>query len=186
MPNCIAIHYHIFTSELGLVLVGESVRGICFLQFGDSSAKLIEQLKEHVPDNDFIPLSDPTSSRIAQLQKTITNAIQGFAVERIPIDPIGSTFQKVVWEHLRSIPVGVVRSYSEVAQAIGAPQATRAVARACASNSIALLIPCHRVVRSDGSLGGFRWGLERKRALLLAEQEAHRVPRDSETTRASR
>jgi O-6-methylguanine DNA methyltransferase len=92
------------------------------------------------------------------------------AAAELPLDVRGTAFQWEVWRHLRSIPAGTTRSYQEVAKAIGRPTAVRAVAQACASNHVALLIPCHRVVRNDGSLGGYRWGTERKQAILDVER----------------
>jgi AraC family transcriptional regulator of adaptative response/methylated-DNA-[protein]-cysteine methyltransferase len=97
-------------------------------------------------------------------------AIEGIGSEDLPLDLRGTAFQWRVWEALRAIPRGQTRSYAEVAQAIGRPSAVRAVARACATNRAAVLIPCHRAVRSDGGMGGYRWGLERKRALLAGER----------------
>lgn len=153
--------------SLGLILVAQSQRGICAILFGDDPAALLRELRDRFPrarlnggDRRF---------------KQVVDAVVGFVdvpSERwsLPLDIRGTAFQRRVWQALQEIPMGQRMSYTALARQIGAPTAVRAVARACAANPLAVAIPCHRVVRSDGRLAGYRWGLTRKRALL--EQEA--------------
>jgi AraC family transcriptional regulator of adaptative response/methylated-DNA-[protein]-cysteine methyltransferase len=168
-----SITYHIFTTELGPTLAGFIGNDICCLHFADSSASLLEVLQRAFPKDCYSPINGQELQRVKWLEGMITARLAG-SDENIepPLAPRGSQFQKKVWDHLRTIPRGETRTYLEVAKAIGSPQSVRAVANACGQNPIAILIPCHRVMRSDGSLGGFRWGLERKRKLLSAERSA--------------
>lgn len=177
--------YHCFSTDIGLALVGVSPAGVRFLQFGDSSAHLVSQIQKHCPDEELAQASMHGAISLSRLESAIHAAVRGSygGLNTISIAPLGSDFQRTVWGYLRSIPPGEVRSYSEVAHALDMPRSTRAVARACGANSIALLIPCHRVIRGDGSLGGFRWGVETKRRLLAAERNA-RVQTQSGATRA--
>jgi AraC family transcriptional regulator of adaptative response/methylated-DNA-[protein]-cysteine methyltransferase len=158
-------------TALGPFLVARSPEGVCFLQFGESVESLLNQLRDHLPAGAIVALSREEDSVIDRTVATIHAAIEGQKSEAtiLPIAPIGTDFQRKVWECLRLIPSGEVRTYSAVAQALAMPRATRAVANACGANSIAILVPCHRIIRSDGSLGGYRWGLERKRKLLARE-----------------
>jgi AraC family transcriptional regulator of adaptative response/methylated-DNA-[protein]-cysteine methyltransferase len=141
-------------TRLGLMRCAATPRGLCAVSFGDA-----EPTKQDCPD----ALSVWIKALNAYLEH------QHPFDTTLPIDVQGTPFQRTVWQYLQTIPAGEVRSYAEVAAAIGKPAAVRAVASACAKNALALVIPCHRVVRSDGSLGGYRWGVERKRALLKAE-----------------
>jgi len=161
-----------FETELGTFLVGSSCVGVCFLQCGGSSASLLTQLKREFPDDELVKAPDQERSDLTTVQEAVLTALRGEGVpfDTLNLDPRGSEFQRKVWSYLRSIPSGEVRSYAEVAQALNIPRSTRAVANACGANSIALFIPCHRVVRSDGSLGGYRWGVEMKRRLLAVEK----------------
>jgi AraC family transcriptional regulator of adaptative response/methylated-DNA-[protein]-cysteine methyltransferase len=170
-----SITYHPFQTALGIAVVGLAPSGVCFLQFGESSVSLVSQLRMHCPGQTVLPAAIPQSDLLSHIESAVSAAIRGrgAALATIAIAPVGSEFQLAVWHHLRSIPPGKVQSYSAVAQALNTPRATRAVARACGANSIALFIPCHRVIRSDGSLGGFRWGLETKRRLLEAESSTY-------------
>jgi AraC family transcriptional regulator, regulatory protein of adaptative response / methylated-DNA-[protein]-cysteine methyltransferase len=162
------IGYTIVDSPLGRLLVGSTERGVCLVCLGDSDEPLKARLASEYPH-----------ARVAPDQGTMTHAVEailGYLEGRepridLPVDLQATAFQWQVWEALRQIPVGETRSYSEVARAIGKPKATRAVAQACANNPAALVIPCHRVVRSDGSEGGYRWGIERKQALLDQERD---------------
>jgi AraC family transcriptional regulator of adaptative response/methylated-DNA-[protein]-cysteine methyltransferase len=152
---------------LGRMLVGVTERGVCAVSFGDTDAGLEDALRRDFPRAEVVP-GGPVH------RDWIERIVQQLRGERstadVPLDVHGTAFQWKVWKSLQDIPSGRTRSYSEVAAAIGRPKATRAVARACASNHVAVLIPCHRVVREDGALGGYRWGLDRKRRLLEVER----------------
>jgi AraC family transcriptional regulator of adaptative response/methylated-DNA-[protein]-cysteine methyltransferase len=160
-------------SPLGLMMIGATDRGICFLQFGESRGELLDELRREYPAAVIQPMREPYGPQfdawieglMAYLQKRDR---KGAALP--PCDARGTAFQMKVWNYLQGIPQGQVQSYSEVAAGIGKPKSVRAVARACASNRIAILIPCHRVIRGNGELGGYRWGLGRKRALLELER----------------
>ena len=161
-----AIRYAIGTCSLGSVLVAASEKGVCAILFGDEPESLGKELQVMFPrariiggDKDFEELTGKVLAFVEDPAKGLD----------LPLDVRGTAFQHRVWEALRRIPVGSTASYSEIAKKIGAPQAVRAVARACATNRIAVAIPCHRVVRSDGGLSGYRGGVERKRALLAKE-----------------
>lgn len=168
------IQYHIFETAFGSTLGALSPAGICFLQFGESTESLENELRRHVPNEETRRVGELEHRLVEPLKRIIHAATDGRdeGGRTLPIDARGSAFQRMVWDYLRSIPPGEVRSYSEVARALNIPRSTRAVANACGANSIALLIPCHRVVRNDGSLGGYRWGVEAKRHLLEAERSA--------------
>jgi AraC family transcriptional regulator of adaptative response/methylated-DNA-[protein]-cysteine methyltransferase len=160
------IQFGIVKSPLGRLLVAWTERGVCTVSIGDNDRSL-----ERVFRNDF-PNAEirAAGSAINEWMAAIVRSLDG---ERpnpaIPIDARGSAFQTRVWAALQTIPRGTTLSYSEVAKRIGRPSAVRAVARACATNPVALLIPCHRVIREDGGLGGYRWGIERKEQLLARE-----------------
>lgn len=160
------IRYAIGDSLLGLVLVAASEKGVCAIFFGDDRNDLRRDLERQFPrakliagDADFERLTTTVIAFVEEPSRGLD----------LPLDIRGTAFQHRVWEALRKIPAGSTASYAEIAAAIGAPKATRAVAQACASNKIAVAIPCHRVVRSDGSLSGYRGGVHRKRALLAKE-----------------
>jgi AraC family transcriptional regulator of adaptative response/methylated-DNA-[protein]-cysteine methyltransferase len=159
-------------SALGLVLIGATDRGVCYLQFGDSERELLGQLHREYPKAAITP-SEAAAGKHFKTWMTALNArIKGERDARpLPLDVRGTAFQKRVWDFLTTLPSGSVVSYQEAAQAIGAPRAVRAVANACAANHVGVFIPCHRVIRGDGSLGGYRWGMARKRALLDAERK---------------
>src|SRR5690606_24082909 len=164
---------------LGPACIGATDRGICFLEFGEDEASLVAQLEREYPEATLAPM--PASARPAfDAWIAALNAnLEGHAPSpALPLDLRGTAFQVRVWNYLRGIPPGEVVSYAEAAAAIGAPRATRAVASACARNRIAVLVPCHRVIRGDGGLGGYRWGIARKRALLDVERKAARVTGD--------
>jgi AraC family transcriptional regulator, regulatory protein of adaptative response / methylated-DNA-[protein]-cysteine methyltransferase len=162
-----AIRYTLVDSPLGRMLVAATERGICAIQFAPTDAELIEGLKREFPfavrKSDDRGLRSWVSSLLMHMRgKDLDSAL--------PLDIRATVFQRKVWRYLQSIPFGSTQSYHEVAKAIGQPTASRAVARACATNPVAVAIPCHRVVREDGSLGGYRWGMDRKKALLQMEQ----------------
>ena len=162
------IRYTFAHSPLGRMLVAATDKGICAIQFADSEGELEQGLKHEFP---FAQRKrDDTALR--GWKETLLQRLQGQKLNTaLPLDIQATAFQRRVWEYLQSIPYGSTRSYSQVAREIGEPKATRAVARACASNPVAVAIPCHRVVRENGEMGGYRWGAERKEALLKLENQ---------------
>jgi AraC family transcriptional regulator of adaptative response/methylated-DNA-[protein]-cysteine methyltransferase len=156
------ISYAMTKTELGDILVAATPRGVCSVRFG-SKRDLVSELRDEFPHAELM--------EDAEAMKDYVRAVEERA-GGIRLDARGSEFQQKVWAALREIPAGETRTYGQVAEAIGQPGAARAVARACATNPLALLTPCHRVVRADGGLGGYRWGIERKRALLEMEGAA--------------
>ena len=162
-------------TPLGKVLIGATDRGVCFLQFGDSERELLEQLSREYPRAVVTPSTQQSDRQLERWMRALNARLSGGRDSlQLPLDVQGTAFQKRVWEFLRTIPSGDVLSYSEVAAAVGSPKAVRAAANACAGNRIGVLIPCHRVIRGDGGLGGYRWGLERKRALLDLERRGRK------------
>ena len=161
------IRYTCSDSPLGRMLIAATDKGICAIQFADSDEELESGLKHEFPfairRRDDAGLRSWGSDLVRQMRGQKINT-------SLPLDIQATAFQRKVWTHLQSIPFGATRSYSDVARAIRRPTATRAVARACATNRIAVAIPCHRVVREDGEMGGYRWGIERKKALLGMER----------------
>lgn len=167
----LAISYAAIEGPLGLLMVGATDRGLCFVQFGESREELLDRLRQEYPKAALEPVEEPYSRPFAEWIEALNAHLRGEAPALdLPVAVRASAFQQKVWSYLQSIPAGEVRSYGEVAAAIGRPTAARAVARACASNRTALVIPCHRVIRGTGDLGGYRWGLERKRRLLERER----------------
>lgn len=164
-----AIKFAIGECSLGSILVAQSQRGVCAILLGDDPAPLLRQLEDKFPKADLIGGDGQYEELVAAVVGLIEAPGLGLG---LPLDIQGTAFQERVWRALREIPVGQTVSYSELARRIGAPGSARAVAQACGANSVAVAIPCHRVVRSDGSLSGYRWGVERKRTLLQREQEA--------------
>jgi AraC family transcriptional regulator, regulatory protein of adaptative response / methylated-DNA-[protein]-cysteine methyltransferase len=163
------IHYAIAQSPLGRLLVAATECGVCAVRLGDSDEALQSDLRKEYPAAE-IQHSEAAVEKSVQL---LLDYLRGEQPRlELPLDIQATAFQWKVWEKLRAIPLGETRSYGEVAKALGQPGAVRAVARACASNPVALVIPCHRVIREDKSLGGYRWGLERKRRLLDGERTA--------------
>lgn len=162
------IQYAIGKTVLGRVLVGRSQRGICAIFLGDDEPALHKELTDAFPGVEMIAalstLHREVNQVVAFIDKDTADGI-------IDLDIGGSPFQQKVWQMLCGIPAGQTRSYREVAEHMGVPEAVRAVAGACAANVLAIAIPCHRVVRSDGSISGYRWGIERKRTLLAEEAE---------------
>jgi len=163
------IRYALADSSLGRVLVAATDAGVCAIQLGDDDAALVTALRERFSAAALEPADDP----LAALVEAVTALVEapGSAAD-LPLDVRGTAFQQRVWDALRRIPPGETVTYAELARRLGAPRATRAVAGACGANRLAVAIPCHRVVRSDGGLGGYRWGVERKQRLL--EREAGR------------
>jgi AraC family transcriptional regulator, regulatory protein of adaptative response / methylated-DNA-[protein]-cysteine methyltransferase len=164
----VAIRYTIAKDKLGWLLVAQADKGICKIALGDSFEGLEADLRAEFPN----ALLHRDESGLNAVVAQITAYLERQTGADLALDPQGTPFQRQVWEALRQIPAGQTRSYQEVARQIGRPEAVRAVANACGANPIALLIPCHRVVRGDGSLGGYRWGVERKRQILALEKSA--------------
>ena len=162
-------------TALGPILMAATDRGVCFAQFGDSCDKLLQQLQREFPQAELQQFTDDSSTQLEQWIDALNAYIQNKQPRpEVPLDLQGTAFQIKVWEFLLSLQDGDVLSYSELAQAIEKPKAVRAAASACGANRIAVLVPCHRILRGDGGLGGYRWGLERKRALLDAERARKR------------
>lgn len=163
-----SIRYTIAESPLGRMLIAATERGICSIQFGRTDSELMEGLKREFPF--AVRKADDTELR-AWAITIVEHMRSNIADTALPLDIRATAFQRRVWTYLQSIPFGATRSYQQVAKAIGKPSAARAVARACATNPVAVAIPCHRVVRGDGDMGGYRWGVERKKALLEMEHQ---------------
>jgi len=161
------IRYTSADSPLGRMLIAATERGVCAIQFADSDGELLEGLKREFP----FAVRRPDEGGLQSYVTTLLGKMSGRELNAaLPLDIRATAFQRRVWRYLQSIPFGATRSYSQVARAIHRPRATRAVARACATNPVAVEIPCHRVVRQDGTEGGYRWGVERKEELLQMEQ----------------
>jgi AraC family transcriptional regulator of adaptative response/methylated-DNA-[protein]-cysteine methyltransferase len=167
----VAISHATSATPLGLLMIGATDRGICFIQFGDSEHALLRHLADEYPNATLAPMPKVQAATFAVWMRALEKYLEGSATSLdLPLDVRGTAFQMRVWRYLQTIPRGHVESYAEVARGIGRPTAARAVARACASNPVALAIPCHRVIRGNGELGGYRWGIERKRTLLDVER----------------
>ncbi|MDT4897602.1 MAG: AraC family transcriptional regulator [Acidobacteriota bacterium] len=161
------ITYTITECELGRILVAATERGLCAVRLGDSEEELEGMLREEFPKAEIG--KDPEA--LGQYVEVILRHLAGQQTRlELPLDVRATAFQRRVWSYLQAIPYGEVQSYGEVAARIGQPGAVRAVARACASNTVAVVIPCHRVIRGNGELGGYRWGLKRKHALINRER----------------
>jgi AraC family transcriptional regulator of adaptative response/methylated-DNA-[protein]-cysteine methyltransferase len=159
------------TTSLGLMMMAATDRGVCFVEFGDDEASLVGRLRSEFPEAELNASPARNAPELDAWMEALDQHISAGAPRPdLPLDMRGTAFQVKVWQFLLSIREGDVLSYSEVAAKIDKPRAVRAVASACGKNRIGVLIPCHRVLRGDGGLGGYRWGLERKRALLDAER----------------
>ncbi len=171
----VEIRYAQFDTALGRMLLAATDRGICFLHFGDSTQSLEAALRREFPKAAILPTKTEAHPHYLAWIEAIQAYVQGNATTTpLPLDLRATVFQMRVWDYLQTIPVGESRSYAQAAKDLGIPTATRAVASACARNQVALLVPCHRVLRGDGTLGGYRWGLERKAELLRKEAAATR------------
>jgi len=162
------IRFAVAQCSLGALLVAATDKGLCAISLGDDPAPLVDELQDRFPRAEL-------QGGDAAFERLVARVVG--AVERpetaldVPLDIRGTAFQQRVWQALREIPAGRTCSYTEVAERIGSPTSVRAVAAACAANTLAVAVPCHRVVRSDGGLSGYRWGVERKRSLLAREGE---------------
>jgi len=161
------IAYCSFASPLGNVLIAATSKGLCSVKLGDDVAHLKDLLAEEFNAAELV------EGELQELKAKILAFIEGEAnLARLPLDIRGTVFQRRVWDELRRIPRGETRTYREIARAIGAPAAVRAVGSACGANPVALVVPCHRAVRTDGGLGGYAWGLKRKKKLLALEKKS--------------
>ena len=160
------IRYAAIKTRFGHALAAFTPKGLCSLELGDDAPALLRSLAVRFPDAELVESASGLKAETAAIAAFLEAPAKGLD---LPLDPHGSDFQKSVWRELMAIPVGETRTYSDVARAMGRPQAVRAVASACGRNRLAVVVPCHRVVRKDGGLGGFFWGIERKKALLENE-----------------
>jgi AraC family transcriptional regulator of adaptative response/methylated-DNA-[protein]-cysteine methyltransferase len=172
------IDYALVETSLGTLLVAATARGVCRIAFSDGADELASLLPFAVLQRD--------DAKLAPFTTAIADYVDGRATALdLPLDVRGSAFRRRVWDALAAIPRGATRSYADVARAIGMPSAARAVANACGANPVAVAIPCHRVVASDGGLGGYHWGTERKRALLTREGASYGVAFDKAASASS-
>jgi AraC family transcriptional regulator of adaptative response/methylated-DNA-[protein]-cysteine methyltransferase len=172
------IDYALVETSLGTLIVAATARGVCRIAFGASEAELAKLLPSATLHRD--------DAKLAPFSAAIADYVEGRATSLdLPLDVRGSEFRRRVWDALAAIPRGATRSYADVARSIGMPRAARAVANACGANPVALAIPCHRVVASDGGIGGYRWGIGRKRALLAREGAGYDVAFDTAASASS-
>jgi len=164
------IRYTIVESSLGLLLVAATQQGLCSVRLGETALVLEQELQQEFQNAVF----QPAQQELQSWTQTLVSYLSGHcSLLELPLDVKATAFQLLVWEALRTIPIGTTASYSEIAAQIGQPTSMRAVARACATNPVALVIPCHRVIQKDGGLGGYRWGVHRKQELLNLETQLH-------------
>lgn len=180
--EAIEIGFVIGACSLGKVLVAGTGKGLCAVLLGDNPAALVDDLRSRFPKANMRPAGEIFAKKLKGVFASIDRTSNAAA---LPLDIRGTAFQRRVWEALRNIPPGTTQSYKQIAATIGAPASVRAVAGACAANPLAVIVPCHRVVRSDGALSGYRWGIERKRALLERER-AETSARDTPVMRTKR
>jgi AraC family transcriptional regulator of adaptative response/methylated-DNA-[protein]-cysteine methyltransferase len=172
------IRWSLVKTALGLALVAATERGVCAVSLGDDAEELEAQLRAEFPRAQLQRVDSGRDDFLAPRLQAVADALAQ-KDGQVPVELIGTAFQQRVWSALMRIPAGETRSYAELAQELGAPRAARAVARACASNRVAVLVPCHRVIRGDGTPGGYRWGLPRKQGLLAAESAQRREGKKS-------
>jgi AraC family transcriptional regulator of adaptative response/methylated-DNA-[protein]-cysteine methyltransferase len=163
------IRFAIGQCSLGSILVAATHKGICAISLGDDADALLRDLQDRFPKAQLIGGDAAFERLVAQVVGFVEAPAQGLD---LPLDLRGTAFQQKVWQALKKIPPGTTATYTEIARRIGRPKAVRAVAQACANNAIAVAIPCHRVVRTDGGVSGYRWGVARKRALISREATA--------------
>jgi AraC family transcriptional regulator, regulatory protein of adaptative response / methylated-DNA-[protein]-cysteine methyltransferase len=163
------LNYTIAKSPLGKVLVAATEKGVSAVYLGGAESALLAELKAEYPRAEIAPAAQSVQRWVAEIVRQIEG--RPSSVE-LPLDVQGTAFQRRVWKELQRIPRGTTRTYTQVAQSLGRPRAVRAVARACATNPVSIVVPCHRVIRQDGNLAGYRWGLSRKEQLLAAERSS--------------
>ena len=163
------LRFAVGQSSLGAILVASSAKGVASILIGDDPDALVRDLQDRFPKARLVGGDAGYEALVARVVGFVEQPALGLD---LPLDVRGTAFQQRVWQALRDIPAGATATYAEIAQAIGAPKSTRAVAGACAANAIAVAIPCHRVIRNDGALSGYRWGVERKRTLIEREAKA--------------
>lgn len=163
------VHWCVIDTALGRALVAATSRGICAIELGDDDAALAAKLQREFPQAVLERVDEGRDDFLAPRLRAVADVLAGLPAD-VELDLVGTAFQKRVWDALMRIPRGETRSYAELADALGAPRGARAVARACATNRLAIAVPCHRVVRGDGSLGGYRWGLPLKQKVLDRER----------------
>ena len=163
------IRFAVGECSLGSILVAQSPRGVCAILIGDDPDRLARDLQDQFPRATLVGGHAGFEALVAKVVGFVEAPRRGLD---LPLDVQGTAFQERVWQALREIPAGETASYTEVARRVGTPKSVRAVAQACAANALAVAIPCHRVVRTDGSLSGYRWGVERKRTLLEREAKS--------------
>jgi AraC family transcriptional regulator of adaptative response/methylated-DNA-[protein]-cysteine methyltransferase len=161
-----AVRFAIGECSLGSILVAASTKGICAILMGDDPGGLLCELHDRFPRAAFTPGDAAFETWVAKVVAFVDSPRTGLD---LPLDIRGTAFQQRVWQAMCEVPPGSTASYTQIAERIGAPKSVRAVAQACAANAIAVAIPCHRIIRSDGGISGYRWGVERKRALLKRE-----------------
>ena len=163
------IGYAIAKSPLGKLLVGATERGISAVYLGETESAMVAELREEYPQAEIAPAKEPFERWVREIVARTEGKQPRM---ELPLDLQATAFQRKVWQELQRIPRGSTRTYSQVARSLGKPRAVRAVARACASNPVSVVVPCHRVIREDGALAGYRWGLPRKQQLLAQERTA--------------
>jgi AraC family transcriptional regulator, regulatory protein of adaptative response / methylated-DNA-[protein]-cysteine methyltransferase len=163
------IRFAVGQCSLGAILVAATDKGVCAIEFGDDPEALVRALQDRFPKAQLLGGDEAFERLVAKVVGFVEAPAQGLD---LPLDIRGTAFQQRVWKAIRDIPAGATASYRDLAKRLGAPKAVRAVAQACGANDIAVAIPCHRVVRTDGSISGYRWGVARKRALLAREKAA--------------
>jgi AraC family transcriptional regulator of adaptative response/methylated-DNA-[protein]-cysteine methyltransferase len=163
------IRFAVGQCSLGAILVAATDKGVCAIEFGDDPEALVRALQDRFPKAQLLGGDEAFERLVAKVVGFVEAPAQSLD---LPLDIRGTAFQQRVWKAIRDIPAGATASYRDLAKRLGAPKAVRAVAQACAANDIAVAIPCHRVVRTDGSISGYRWGVARKRALLAREKAA--------------
>lgn len=166
------LRWSLVPTALGQALVAVTERGVCAVLLGEDAGALEADLRAEFPRAALQRVDAGRDEFLAPRVRAVADALSHRA-GAVPVELIGTAFQQRVWEALMRIPAGETRSYAELADSLGTPRGARAVARACAGNRVAVLVPCHRVIRGDGSLGGYRWGLPRKQALLDSERRGH-------------
>ena len=164
--NGVSIRFAVGECWLGSILVAATARGVCAILLGDDPEAMVRDLQDRFPTAQLLGGDTDFEHIVARVVGFVEAPALGLD---LPLDVQGTAFQQRVWQALRAIPVGATASYADIAERLGAPNAVRAVAQACAANALAVAIPCHRVMRHDGTLSGYRWGVERKRMLLDRE-----------------